>query len=204
MGVKTGRGSPFFDLSACGISSLLVTEREGLPILRSSHGNERVHLGLGSNVGDKRANLVQAVRLLAADVRIVAASSLYRTAPVGFIDQDWFLNVVLCVETQLHAHQLLAKVREIEQQLGRVRRIRDGPRSIDIDILLWGELVCSSDRLTIPHLSLHARRFVLAPLAEIDPQVVHPILGASMAELLAALGPGQAVEVECGPEWASD
>ena len=154
-----------------------------------------VWLGLGSNVGDKRANIQSALERVAAACRLDAVSSLYKTEPVGFQDQDWFLNCAARVTTQHGPRSLLALLKSIEQQLGRTERIRNGPRTIDLDILLYDALTVSEPGLVIPHPRMHERLFVLAPLREIAPSLVHPVLGKTVEELAEFLGDAGGVEL---------
>jgi len=148
---------------------------------------------LKSNLGGREAQLREAQTRLSVAGRIAAASSLYETEPVEYIEQPWFLNYVVLLETTLSPQELMSAILNIEEQMGRRRLVKKGPRSIDIDILLFGAVVLKSDALTIPHPEMHRRRFVLEPLAEIAPEVVHPVLHKSIRELLAALPEGQIV-----------
>lgn len=146
-----------------------------------------VYLSLGSNLGDRQRALRRAIeRLAAPDFRIRRLSSIYKTEPLEVRDQPWFLNLVLEAETELFPKQLLARIRKVERELGRKRLRAKGPRTIDIDILLYGETVMESPELVIPHPRLTERRFVLEPLAELAPQLRHPLSRQTIAELLAA------------------
>ncbi len=151
------------------------------------------YLGLGSNVGDREANLHGAIdRLSAAGVRVLCASPVYETEPVGYTAQRWFLNQVVEIETALFPLQLLARTSRIERDMGRVRTVPKGPRTIDIDILLYGKTVMQSQTLEIPHPRLSKRRFVLAPLADLAPDLRHPVTHRSVRQMLDA-APAQAV-----------
>jgi 2-amino-4-hydroxy-6-hydroxymethyldihydropteridine diphosphokinase len=153
------------------------------------------HLGLGSNVGDRRANLQAAVDALPAHgVSVLAASSVYDTEPVGeVLDQPDFLNAVVRISTGLAPEELLDACKAVERSLGReVGGVRHGPRPIDVDVLLLGDVAFSSERLTLPHAEVASRRFVLVPLLEVSPDVTLPD-GSSAAAALDALGLGGAV-----------
>lgn len=154
----------------------------------------RAFLGLGSNLGDRQAMLRQAAARLRAlpGIRILRASSVYETEPLGLTDQPWFLNQVLEVETALDPHHLLTAVQEVEASLGRRREVRWGPRTIDIDILLYADVTLRSPRLVLPHPALAHRRFVLVPLAELHPLLRLPD-GRCVRDLLEALGDAQVV-----------
>jgi len=155
----------------------------------------RAFLGLGSNLGDREAALSAARRgLEARGVRIVRESALYETEPVGGPPQGAFLNAVWEAETALTPEEVLAACLTVEREQGRVRDVKDGPRILDIDVLLYGDLRRDSPGLTIPHPRLAERRFVLVPLAEIAPEARHPVTGRTAAEMLARTSDRSAVE----------
>jgi 2-amino-4-hydroxy-6-hydroxymethyldihydropteridine diphosphokinase len=154
-----------------------------------------VYLGMGSNVGDRERNLAAALAQLAAPaLRVLRISSTYETEPVDYTDQRWFLNLVAEAETELFPMQLLAHIVKIERALGRVRTVSKGPRTLDIDILLYGRAVIRSAKLEIPHPRMGERRFVLAPLAELAPSLRHPVTRETVREMLEA-APAQAVRL---------
>jgi len=158
---------------------------------------EFVYLSLGSNLGDRYANLRAAIERLGEAGAIGAVSSFYETEPVEFRDQPWFLNCVVALETSDSPEALLQRALAIEQEMGRVRMKEKGPRLIDIDILLFGDRVVEEQErgLKIPHPAMHQRRFVLEPLAEIAPEALHPLLRKTARELLADLPAGQVVRL---------
>jgi 2-amino-4-hydroxy-6-hydroxymethyldihydropteridine diphosphokinase len=146
---------------------------------------KKIYLGLGSNVGDREANLRAAVeQLQAPDLRVLRVSPVYETEPVGYADQRWFWNAVAEAETELFPLQLLARAGQVERALGRRRSIPNGPRTIDIDVLLYGNTIMNSPSLEIPHPRMAERRFVLAPLADLAPELRHPVLRRTVRELL--------------------
>jgi 2-amino-4-hydroxy-6-hydroxymethyldihydropteridine diphosphokinase len=152
-----------------------------------------IYLSLGSNIADRASNLQAALQQLAApDLRILRISPAYETEPVEFTAQRWFVNLVAEAETELFPMQLLARIARVERALGRVRTIPKGPRTIDIDILFYGRSVVHSAKLEIPHPRMADRRFVLAPLADLAPDLRHPVTRKTIREMLDA-APKQAV-----------
>ncbi|MGQ0506041.1 MAG: 2-amino-4-hydroxy-6-hydroxymethyldihydropteridine diphosphokinase [Myxococcaceae bacterium] len=150
--------------------------------------NEKVYIGLGANVGEREARLLGALAALSRidAVSVLSCSSLYESAPVG-PPQPRFLNAVVELEADLEPVQLLTILKQIERDLGRTPAEHWGPRTIDLDILLWGDRVVAKPLLQIPHLELHNRRFALEPLCEIAPDARHPILDAPVRKLLGQL-----------------
>jgi len=146
-----------------------------------------VYLSLGSNLGDRQSNLRNAIGRLLELGDVVEVSSLYETEPVEVTDQPWFLNCAVAVRTDLMPREFLAGILAIEKSMGRVRTQPKGPRVIDIDILLFGQQTINTPELTVPHPAMAERRFVLVPLAEIAPEVVHPTTQESIRELLSKL-----------------
>lgn len=148
------------------------------------------YLGIGSNIGDKRAYIQAAIEKisLAAGIKLLRVASLYETAPWGKEDQDWFLNTVAEIDTDLTPQMLLQELFKIEQELGRIRNIRWGPRTIDLDLLLYGEETIDSAELQVPHPRMAERAFVLVPLWELCPDKILP--QGSLKDLAARYFPG--------------
>lgn len=151
------------------------------------------YLSLGSNVGHREVHLRDAIARLESAGHVVKVSSFYETEPVEFTEQPWFLNCSVTLETTKMPKQLMAALLRIEREMGRRRVQKKGPRTIDIDILLFDNTVMNSAELTIPHPAMHERRFVLEPLAEIAPDLRHPVFGKTIRELQDALPNGQAL-----------
>jgi 2-amino-4-hydroxy-6-hydroxymethyldihydropteridine diphosphokinase len=147
-----------------------------------------IYISLGTNLGDRMVNLRLARAALPPDIQVIVYSSIYETEPWGYPDQPSFLNQVVKAQTSLSAPALLAALKVIERNLGRRPTFRYGPRLIDLDILLYGTLVLDTPMLTIPHPRLMERAFVLVPLAELSPDLVHPILGKTIREVLSQVG----------------
>src|SRR6266550_6844632 len=144
-----------------------------------------VHFSLGSNVGDRKENLRGAIASLGdVGVRVTRVSSFYETEPVDFLEQAWFLNCAVEGETEFPAPELLRALRRIELRMGSKKLVAKGPRLIDMDILLYGLETIDTPELQVPHPRMHLRRFVLVPLAEIAPEVLHPVLKMTAAQLL--------------------
>lgn len=148
---------------------------------------EAIYLALGSNIGDRPHNLRSAIdRLNSEGVLVRRTSLIYETEPVDYLDQPWFLNAVIGVETQLSPLQLLQRLRSIESAMGSTKLVPKGPRLLDLDILLYGQQAIDTPELQIPHPRMHLRRFVLVPLTEIAPDLRHANWAGTTAQLLAA------------------
>ncbi len=156
----------------------------------------RAFIGLGANLGDRVANIRKAIELLGdcKDVEVLRCASLYETEPVGVEAQPWFINTVVEIETKLTPGELFKRCKQIEDQVGRSHKGRWGPREIDVDLLLFGDVIVNRDELKIPHPELHKRRFVLVPLCELAASLVHPVLKKSVKELLTQLADEKAVK----------
>ncbi|MCF7912633.1 MAG: 2-amino-4-hydroxy-6-hydroxymethyldihydropteridine diphosphokinase [Candidatus Cloacimonetes bacterium] len=145
----------------------------------------KAYLGLGSNMGDREQYMCTAVELLSShkDMRLIRQSKVLETAAYGLTDQADFLNQVVIIETELPAEQLLKECNRIEELLGRVRTVKWGERTMDIDILFYEDIVLQTAELQIPHADLHKREFILQSMLELEPEMVHPVLGLSMQEI---------------------
>ena len=155
-----------------------------------------VYIGIGSNLGDKIGQCKKAISEIARvdHNKLLAKSSLFKTKPIGYTSQDDFINGVIKIETDLDPDNLLRTLKAIESRLGRTETFRWGPRSIDLDILLFDEEVIRTEEFQVPHPSMHQRQFVLIPLAEIDRNLIHPVLKKTIRELLEDLKEDQGVE----------
>ncbi len=145
---------------------------------------QRVYIAIGSNLGDRTLNCKRAIEEISAFSDVTAVSSFYETDPVGNEDQPLFINCAIEIISDITPHQLLGELSRIENKLGRVRKEKWGPRTIDLDIIFYGEVVLNDPDLKIPHPEAHKRRFVLEPLAEIAPGLIHPHFQVSVSELL--------------------
>ena len=155
-----------------------------------------MYIALGSNVGDAAANLKQVLTLFEdAKIQVLRASPVFETAPQGLLNQPWFLNQVVEAETSLLPRQLLKRLLSIERSMGRKRTVRNGPRTIDLDIVLYGNAVVDAPDLQIPHPRMAERRFVLEPLAALVPDLRHPITKQTVREMLAQVRDQQARQV---------
>lgn len=159
------------------------------------------YIGFGSNIEDRFIYITQALQLLleADGVLLIQISSLYETEPVGYEEQDWFLNGVVAVETGLSLHRLLALLKGIEGVVGRQYRTRWGPREVDLDLLIYDQCSINTPDLIVPHPEMHRRSFVLVPCAEIAPDVLHPILQQNIRTLLSNLTDEKTVKLAAPP-----
>jgi 2-amino-4-hydroxy-6-hydroxymethyldihydropteridine diphosphokinase len=165
----------------------------------------KIYLGLGSNVGNRARNIYSALRRLQDKIQLDPISSLYETQPVGYSHQAWFLNLVCAGETHLSPEDLLVLAKRIEREMGRDKGIRCGPRIVDIDILFYEDLIMDTPQLEIPHPRLAERGFVLIPLNEIAPGLLHPRLKLSVRDLLDTAESPHEVRLYTLRDWrASD
>jgi dihydroneopterin aldolase/2-amino-4-hydroxy-6-hydroxymethyldihydropteridine diphosphokinase len=145
----------------------------------------KVFIGIGSNLGNKEENICKAIKLIGEldSTEVIDASSFYKTSPVGFVDQDWFINAVIKIKTYLPPNELMSSLLSIESSLGRIRKEKWGARTIDLDILFYGNIILNEEDITVPHPHLHERKFVLEPFCEIEPEFVHPVYNKSILRL---------------------
>ena len=143
----------------------------------------RVFLGLGSNIGNKEDYINKALTLISKLYTVKKISHLYLTEPVGNIKQDWFLNCVVEIQTDVDPKKMLSSIKSIERKLGRTKTVKNGPRIIDIDILFYGDRVLKTKNLVIPHPLIQDRLFVLQPMMDINPGLIHPVLKRSIHDL---------------------
>jgi len=147
-----------------------------------------VYISSGSNLGDKKANILRAIdKIKRSNIEVLNVSSFYRTKPYGYQNQDDFYNIVIKIKTTQSPQNLLKLCLEIEKEMGRTRTIKWGPRTIDLDLLFFDKKIINTDQLVIPHPDLHNREFVLKPLLEISPQLVHPIFKKTIQDLYKEL-----------------
>lgn len=179
-----GVGTPPRDYIPGGVS---------IPSKYAKPSSETVFIGLGANLGPVRSNFARAARSISKISRVLAVSSLYESDPVGVKNQPKFTNAVLKAETELDPFELLDFLKAVEKEIGRKKTDKWGPRVIDLDIILYGNLVVNAGSLMIPHPEAHERRFVLEPLLEIEPEAAHPATGSPLKEALERIGGSQAV-----------
>jgi len=159
------------------------------------------YIGLGSNMGDRVKTLRMAIQRMETLGRIAEVSSLYETEPVGYLEQPRFLNAVVALDTALAPVDLLGELLGIECDLGRMRSFPNAPRTLDLDLLMVDNVILDTPELALPHPRLHERAFVLVPLAEVAPKLVHPGSGKSLQELLNSLPDQSGVKVSVGAGW---
>ncbi len=187
--VREGQRAGFFPCADLSATPFAFNCREIVEdYFKRFHPEVPVFIGLGSNMGDREKLLKKALERIEKLMPIQAASSVYETEPVGYEAQGWFLNMVIQGATRLFPDMLLERLQDIEAALGRQRDIKNGPRTIDLDILFYGSEIIITKRLTVPHPHLPERAFVLVPLAEIAPEFVHPLLRINIAALRAQAG----------------
>jgi 2-amino-4-hydroxy-6-hydroxymethyldihydropteridine diphosphokinase len=163
--------------------------------------NHTVYLSLGTNLGDRAANLKQAITSLSPQMRVKKKSKVYETPPWGYTEQEAFLNQVVKVTTYLDPEPLLKHLKRLEVALGRKASFRYGPRLIDLDILFFDDLILETPALTIPHPHVHERGFVLVPMMDIAPDHVHPVTQKSICEMIALCSTEGILPYEPNPKW---
>ncbi len=154
------------------------------------NANLPVFISIGSNLGQRHDNCIKGIKYLneLMTTKVIQVSSFYKTEPVDYIEQDWFVNAIVKIETKLAPEELMCGLKSIEEKLGQFeKQVRFGPRLLDLDIILFKNEVIDTANLTIPHPRMHKRCFVLKPLCDISPEVIHPVLGKTAAELLKSI-----------------
>ena len=149
----------------------------------------RAFISIGSNIGEKLQNCLRAISLLdnLKGCKVIKKSSFYKTEPVGYKEQDWFINCAVLIDTKLDPYELLDRLQQIEILMGREKSFKWGPRLIDLDLLLYEDIIMDEEKLTIPHPLMHKRRFVLIPISELAPDLIHPVLNKPVIEILRSL-----------------
>jgi 2-amino-4-hydroxy-6-hydroxymethyldihydropteridine diphosphokinase len=197
--VREGQRAGFFSCADLDSARFAFNCREIVQdYFKRFHEEHTVFIGLGSNMGDRERLLKKALKRIEKLMTMQAASSVYETEPVGYESQGWFLNMAIQGTTRLFPEVLLERLQDIEAALGRQRDITNGPRTIDLDMLFYGSEIIKTGQLTVPHPELHKRAFVLEPLAEIAPGLMHPVLHKNITALLAQAGSGKKVVKKSG------
>lgn len=201
--VREGQRAGFFSCADLVPAPFAFNCREILEdYFKRFHAEITVFISLGSNMGHREELLKKALQRIERFMPVQAASSLYETEPVGYEAQGWFLNMVIQGSTRLFPEVLLERLQAVEADLGRQRAIANGPRTMDIDILFYGNAVIAAEQLTVPHPRLHERAFVLRPLAEIAPALEHPVLHETVAALLSRADKSKKVNRYLSPKSA--
>lgn len=164
-------------------------------IIANMKENNRVFLSIGSNIENRQENIKTSIKEIKKLGDIKTVSSIYETEPVGYQKQNNFLNLVLKLETKLSPNKLIKETQKIENEMGRIKKIKDGPRNIDIDIIFYNDEIINTEKLTVPHPRMHQRRFVLAPMKEIAGETIHPVKNKTISELLNKLNDNHKIEI---------
>jgi len=151
----------------------------------------KAYLGIGSNIGNRKKNIRKSINLIKNKCKIIKISSIYKTEPIGYKNQNWFINCVIKIETKLTPEELLIFLKNTELKLKRIKKIKNGPRTIDLDILFYKNSIINKYNLIIPHPRAHERLFVLTPLKEISPKLIHPILRKNITNIIKGVKDGQ-------------